>query len=464
METIELQLEGKNIKTRQKEFFAQGTCRDLKYRKEALNRLRAAIVAQEDAICRAVYNDFKKSEFEALLSETQFTLAELDTTIKKMKRWARRERVGSSLANFPSSDYIYKEPYGNVLVIAPWNYPFNLAMGPMIAAVAAGNTVCLKPSELTPHTSAIIKKIVEEVFDPAHVCVAEGGVETAQDLLAQRWDYIFFTGSVPVGKIIYQAAAKHLTPVTLELGGKSPCIIDASANLKLTAKRLVWGKLLNGGQTCIAPDYLLVEEGVKAPLVTAIADEIKNAYGDDPQLSPDYPRIVNRRQYDRLTGLLADQDLLLGGQTNADDNYIAPTLVDEPQLESPVMQEEIFGPILPVLTWRNEQELQQVIDRYEKPLAFYVFSSKRKWSEELIRSYSFGGGCINDTIIHIANTKLPFGGVGHSGMGAYHGKKSFDTFTHHKPVVRRATWMDVPVRYAPYSKKIKLAKFFRKLF
>ncbi|THD67690.1 aldehyde dehydrogenase [Robertkochia marina] len=464
MQTIEIELEGKKVISAQKEFFEQGKCLDLTYRKNTLKKLRKVILEKEKEICDAVYKDFKKSEFEALLSETQFTLAELDTTIKKMSKWARRERVSSNLANFPSSDYIYKEPYGNVLVISPWNYPFNLAMSPLIAAVAAGNTVCLKPSELTPHTSALTRKIVQEVFEPGHVTIVEGGVETAQDLLSQRWDYIFFTGSVPVGKIVYQAAAKHLTPVTLELGGKSPCIIDASANLELTARRLVWGKLLNGGQTCIAPDYLLVEDSIKNDLVKAMEKAITKAYGEDPALSPDYPRIINEKNFDRLAAMLEDQNILVGGATQRDDCYIAPTLVDEPALDSAVMQEEIFGPILPVLTWKTEEDIHKVISSYEKPLAFYVFSSKKKKARKLIESYSFGGGCINDSIIHIANTKLPFGGVGHSGIGAYHGKKSFDTFTHHKSVVHRGTWLDVPVRYAPYTKKINLAKHIRKLF
>lgn len=464
METIELELHGKKIKETQQKYFAKGTCLDLAYRKKMLKALRAEIVAREEEICAAVHKDFKKSEFEALLSETQFTLAELDTTIKKMNAWARREKVRANLANFPSSDYIYKEPYGNVLVIAPWNYPFNLAIAPMIAAVAAGNTVCLKPSELTPNTSAIISDIIGKVFEPGHVQVVQGGVETATDLLNQRWDYIFFTGSVPVGKIVYRAAAKHLTPVTLELGGKSPCIIDETANLSLTARRLVWGKLLNGGQTCIAPDYLLVHKSVKSQLIKAVEKAIIDAYGEDPSQSGDYPRIVNRKNFDRLASMLEEQQVLIGGQSDADDCYIAPTLLDAPSLDSAVMQEEIFGPILPVLTWEKEEEIKEVVSNYEKPLAFYVFSSNKKRARRLIKSYSFGGGCINDTIVHIANSRLPFGGVGHSGIGSYHGKKSFDIFTHHKSVVDRGTWLDVPIRYAPYSKKINLAKHFRKLF
>ncbi|WP_224491193.1 aldehyde dehydrogenase [Robertkochia flava] len=464
METIEKERIGQKVVRSQRNFFKEGHTQDLNFRKASLKRLRQEILKREEEICAAVYRDFRKSEFEALLSETQFTLAELNTTIKKLKRWAGKTGVMPSLANFPSSDHIYKEPYGNVLVIAPWNYPFNLAMAPLIGAVAAGNTVCIKPSELTPNTSAVIREIVETVFEPGHVQVVEGGVETARDLLSQRWDYIFFTGSVPVGKIVYKAAAEHLTPVTLELGGKNPCIIDDSANISLTARRLVWGKFLNGGQTCIAPDYLLVHHQVKDRLVKAIGEEVVKAYGENPKDSPDYPRIVNQKQFDRLVELLQGEQVLLGGETDRETCYIAPTLVDQPALDSEVMKDEIFGPILPVLTWQNEEEIREIVSRYEKPLAFYVFSSRKRKARKMMKTFAFGGGCINDTIVHIANKKLPFGGVGHSGIGAYHGKKSFDIFTHMKPVVSRSTWIDVPIRYAPYANKINLAKHIRKLF
>lgn len=464
MNTMQLEANANAIVKEQRLFFNTGKTKDVAFRKASLKRLYQEIIARETEICEAVKRDFNKSEFEALLSETQFTLAELKHTINNIKKWSRRKFVLPSLANFPSSDAIYKEPYGNVLIIAPWNYPFNLAMAPLIGAVAAGNTACIKPSELTPNTSAIIREIVSAVFDPGHVQVAEGGVDVAQDLLSQRWDYIFFTGSVPVGKIVYKAAAEHLTPVTLELGGKNPCIIDATANIQLTARRLVWGKFLNGGQTCIAPDYLLVERNVKDNLVKAIREEVTKAYGEDPQRSPDYPRIVNKKQFDRLHAMLEGESLLMGGITNREDRYIAPTLLDEPDLDSEVMKDEIFGPILPVLSWDKEEEIHDIVSRYEKPLAFYVFSQKTRKAKKLINQYNFGGGCINDTIIHIANKRLPFGGVGNSGIGAYHGKKSFDIFTHHKPVVNRGTWMDVPIRYAPYSKKTDLAKHIRKLF
>lgn len=463
METIQMDLAQEVIKKQQR-FFESGKCRDLDYRKQRLKSLKAEILKREKDICEAVYKDFKKSEFESLLSETQFTLAELETTIKKFKRWAGRESVSPSLANFPSSDFIYKEPYGNVLVISPWNYPFNLAMGPLIGAIAAGNTVCIKPSELTPHTSAMIREIVEAVFEPGHVTVVEGGVEVSSDLLSKRWDYIFFTGSVPVGKIVYKAAAEHLTPVTLELGGKNPCIIDPSANIDLTARRLVWGKFLNGGQTCIAPDYLLVHHSIKEQLVTALKKEVTKAYGSDPRQSPDYPRIVNEKQFNRLKEMLDGHEVLMGGELDLQDLYIAPTLVDEPDMDSTLMKDEIFGPLLPVITWKSEEEVHDIISRYEKPLAFYVFSSKKRAAKRLMNKYSFGGGCINDTIIHIANKKLPFGGVGSSGIGSYHGKKSFDIFSHKKPVVSRSTWIDVPIRYAPYSGKTRLAKMIRKLF
>lgn len=431
---------------------------DINYRKQVLLKLLNAVQNHEPEIVKALYDDFKKSEFEAVISETSYIISELKHTLKNMKAWAKPTMVLPSLLNFPSSDYIYKEPYGKVLIIAPWNYPYQLAFCPLIAAVAAGNQVVLKPSELTPNTSKIIAKIIAEVFDKNHVECIEGNANVAEALLKQRWDYIFFTGSVAVGKIVAKAAAENLTPVTLELGGKNPCIIDETANLKLAAKRIVWGKFLNAGQTCIAPDYLLVSETIKTPFIELLKKEITNAYGEDPETSPDFPRIINEKNWSRLVAMLQNEKIVAGGKTNSIDNYISPTLIDEPSLTSLVMQDEIFGPILPILSYTNENYLEEVISKYEKPLSLYVFTQNKSFAQKIIQQYSFGGGCVNDTIIYFANNKLPFGGVGESGVGCYHGKRSFDTFTHQKSIVKKANWLDIPLRYAPYNGKLKKLK------
>lgn len=431
---------------------------DIKYRKETLKKLLFNIQKYEDLIIKALYDDFKKPAFEAVLTETNYVISELKNTIKNISKWARPERVFPSILNFPSTDYIYKEPYGNVLVIAPWNYPFQLALCPLISAVSAGNKVVLKPSELTPNTSAIIAKIIEKSFHINHVEVIQGGIEVSDKLLAKRWDYIFFTGSVTVGKIVAKAAAENLTPVTLELGGKNPCIIDETADLKLAAKRIVWGKFINAGQTCIAPDYILIQKSMKINFITFLIEEIVQAYGKKPEKSPDYARIINTKNWLRLMSMIEPEKVIFGGESNANEFYIAPTLVEEPGLESPVMQEEIFGPILPVLTYESESDIDKVVSKYEKPLAFYIFSENNSFTKKMILKYSFGGGCINDTIIHFSNKRLPFGGVGHSGIGAYHGKLSFDIFSHHKAVVKKGNWLDLPMRYAPYRDKLKSIK------
>ncbi|MBF4484509.1 aldehyde dehydrogenase [Flavobacterium sp. CSZ] len=431
---------------------------DIGYRKETLKKLLYNIQKSEDLIVKALYDDFKKPEFEAVLTETNYVISDLKDTIKNIHKWAKRTRVFPSLLNFPSTDYIYKEPYGNVLVIAPWNYPFQLALCPLIAAVAAGNRVVLKPSELTPNTSAIIAKIIEKTFHVNHVEVFEGGVEVSNKLLAQRWDYIFFTGSVAVGKVVAKAAAENLTPITLELGGKNPCIIDETANLKLAAKRIVWGKFINAGQTCIAPDYILIQKNMKVNFISFLIEEIIKAYGKKIDKSPDFARIINTKNWLRLASMIEPEKVIFGGETDANELYISPTLIEEPALDSPVMKEEIFGPILPILIYKTEADIQNVISRYEKPLSFYIFSENKSFAKKLIKTYAFGGGCINDTVVHFSNKRLPFGGVGHSGMGAYHGKLSFDIFSHHKAVVKKANWLDLPMRYAPYKDKLASIK------
>ncbi len=433
---------------------------DINYRKQCLTKLLHAIEENENEIANALYKDFKKSEFEAYLTETFIVISELKHIIKNINKWAKPKMVLPSILNFPSLDYVYKEPYGKVLIISPWNYPFQLAVSPAIAAIAAGNSVTIKPSELTPNTSALIEKIFSNLFEKSHVEVIQGGIETSQALLAKRWDYIFFTGSVNVGKIVAKAAANNLTPVTLELGGKNPCIIDKNCDLDIAAKRLVWGKFVNAGQTCIAPDYLIVEKSIKENLIQKLINEIEISYSINQQQSADYPRIISKKNWERLVNFTKQQNIVYGGKHDENELFLSPTLIDEPSLESPVMHEEIFGPILPILTYEHKNDIEQIVQKFEKPLALYVFSNDKKFSEELISKFSFGGGCVNDTLIHFANNRLPFGGVGFSGIGAYHGKLSFDIFSHQKAIVKKATWLDIKLRYAPYKNKIETIKKF----
>ncbi|WP_406683749.1 aldehyde dehydrogenase [Seonamhaeicola sp. MEBiC1930] len=451
-----------DILSAQKTLFRSQKTKDVNYRLKLLKSLKTEIVSREQAIYDALKKDFNKSEFESFISEYGLVISELDLVINNLKKWVRPKRIKSSMLTFPSKDYIYKVPYGSVLIIGPWNYPFLLTLEPLIMAIAAGNTVVLKPSELTKNTSNLVADIIGNVF-PKEVAVSfQGGAEVATDLLAQKWDYIFFTGSVPVGKIVAKAAAKHLTPVTLELGGKTPCIIDETVNLKLTARRIVWGKFLNGGQTCISADYLIVKSSIKDAFVDILKKEISRVYGDNPKDSKDFPRIINRKNTKRLEGVLNDVDVVFGGDTDIDSCYIAPTLVNEPLLDSKLMSDEIFGPILPILSYDSETDIEKIIWYYEKPLAFYVFSNNKHFVESTLNKFEFGGGVVNDLLIHFGNHRLPFGGVGTSGMGAYHGKHGFDTFSHNKSIIKRGNWTDPPVHYAPYTKK-KL-KILKKMF
>lgn len=427
-------------------------------RKEVLKKLLKNIIIHEEEILDALHKDFRKPRFESVISETAYIITDLKNTIKNLDSWAKPKKVLPSLLNFPSSDYIYSEPYGRVLIIGPWNYPFQLAISPLVAAIAAGNSVTLKPSELTPYTSALVSKIIRETFDVRQALVVTGDHTIAQDLLQKRWDYIFFTGSVAVGKIVAKAAAENLTPVTLELGGKNPCIIDETANLPLAAKRIVWGKFFNGGQTCIAPDYLLVHYRIKKKLIQHIIEEIEKALGQNPEESEDLARIINLKNWRRQISLIENQNIIYGGQHNEETLYLAPTLVDEPFLESALMQEEIFGPILPIRSYEYNDDIAKTVNSYEKPLSLYLFSENKAFINEVLEKYTFGGGCVNDTLIHFANKRLPFGGVGHSGIGAYHGKLGFDTFSHKKSVIKKPNWIDIPLRYAPYNGKLKMIK------
>ncbi len=451
-------MEAKLILETQRTYFKTRATRDVGMLKKLLTKLRSEILAKEDAIYEAVYKDLRKSKFEAYFSEIGVVVSEIDSTLKHIDSWSKPKKIRAAGLNFPSRDYIYSEPYGTVLIIAPWNYPFQLAVAPLIAAIAAGNTVVLKPSEHTTHTSQLIEDILSAVFIPEHVKVVQGGIPETTFLLKERWDYIFFTGSVAVGKIVAKAAAPYLTPVTLELGGKNPCIVDNSMSTQLIAKRLVWGKFVNAGQTCIAPDYLLVHSSIKAQLISDLKTEIVKAYGENPQTSADYPRIVNATHLSRLTTMLSDSDVIFGGTYDVSDSYLAPTLIDEPSLDSEVMKDEIFGPILPILSYDTESDIDSVLSQYEKPLGFYVFSNDTSFYKKMIETYSFGGGTINDTMVQFGNSRLPFGGVGESGIGAYHGRLGFDTFSHKKGIVIKANWIDIPLRYAPYKNKLEKLK------
>ncbi len=451
-------MEAKLILETQRTYFKTRATRDVGMLKKLLTKLRSEILAKEDAIYEAVYKDLRKSKFEAYFSEIGVVVSEIDSTLKHIDSWSKPKKIRAAGLNFPSRDYIYSEPYGTVLIIAPWNYPFQLAVAPLIAAIAAGNTVVLKPSEHTTHTSQLIEDILSAVFIPEHVKVVQGGIPETTFLLKERWDYIFFTGSVAVGKIVAKAAAPYLTPVTLELGGKNPCIVDNSMSTHLIAKRLVWGKFVNAGQTCIAPDYLLVNSSIKAQLISDLKTEIVKAYGENPQTSADYPRIVNATHLSRLTTMLSDSDVIFGGTYDVSDSYLAPTLIDEPSLDSEVMKDEIFGPILPILSYDTESDIDSVLSQYEKPLGFYVFSNDTSFYKKMIETYSFGGGTINDTMVQFGNSRLPFGGVGESGIGAYHGRLGFDTFSHKKGIVIKANWIDIPLRYAPYKNKLEKLK------
>lgn len=411
-----------------------------------------AIRSHEGEIYEALRADLNKSETEAYMCEIGMTLAELSYMLKHMDGWARKKYVPSPLAQFSSESFTIKEPYGVVLIMSPWNYPFMLTMEPLIGAIAAGNCCVVKPSAYAPTTSAVIRKILRECFPEEYVLVVEGGRAENQALLDQRFDYIFFTGGVTVGKEVMAKAAKHLTPVTLELGGKSPCIVEKSAKLDLAAKRIVFGKLLNCGQTCVAPDYILVERCVKEKFIGYLKKWIVKMYGEDARENGEYVKMINQKHFDRVCGLIDPQKVIFGGKWDGETMQIQPTIMDNVTPEDAVMQEEIFGPVFPILTVDSMAEAEHFIKEREKPLALYLFTQNKAVAERFLKYVPFGGGCINDTIIHLATSRMGFGGVGQSGMGSYHGKKSFDTFSHEKSIIKKHTWMDLPVRYAPYHK------------
>ncbi len=436
----------------QRRFFRTHATLDLGFRRRALRALRRVLIEREGELTDALRADLGKGAAESYMSELGMVLAGLRDTLGHLGRWARPRRVASPLAQFPSTCRVLREPYGNALVISPWNYPVLLGLDPLVAAIAAGNCAILKPSELAPHVSAALAKLVGGLFPRKFVAVAEGGVETSEALLALPFDTIFFTGSPRVGRVVMEAAAKHLTPVTLELGGKSPCIVDETADIELAARRIAFGKVLNAGQTCVAPDYVLIAAARRDAFVEAYRRAVEGMVGANPLANEAMPRMVNRRHFDRVMGLMEGARAAVGGRGDAETLRIEPTLLLGVTAESPCMQEEIFGPVLPVLTVESLATAEEFVLSRPKPLACYVFSGSARNIERLQAHLSYGGGCVNDTIIHLAVPGLPFGGVGNSGMGAYHGQAGFLAFSHEKSVLRKATWLDLPFRYQPYTK------------
>lgn len=450
----------KDTLKKQKEFFKSGKTKDIKFRIENLNKLKKNIEKNEQYIMEALKKDLGKSNFESYSTELGIVLSEISFITKHLKKWAKPKKVKTPITNFKSSSYIYPEPYGNTLILSPWNYPFQLSIVPLIGSIAAGNTVILKPSSTSYYTSKIIEEIINENFDTGYIHVITG--ERGKKLLDENFDYIFYTGSVPVGKIVMEKASKYLTPVTLELGGKSPCIVDGKANLNLSAKRIVWGKFLNSGQTCVAPDYMFIHKNVKNEMINNIIYYIKTFYGENPLYSEEYTKIINERQFNRLIKLLDNNKIIYGGDYDKDFLYISPTLMDNVNWDDPIMGEEIFGPILPILEYEELNEVINIVNSHPKPLALYFFSNDKENAEKIINGISFGGGCINDTIMHLSSPYLPFGGVGTSGMGSYHGKKSFDTFTHYKSILEKSNIIDPNFRYPPYGNKLNIVKKFLK--
>ncbi|WP_436883721.1 aldehyde dehydrogenase [Staphylococcus pseudintermedius] len=446
-------------------YFQSHATRSLKSRKKALKQLAKQIKLHEQEIFDALKQDLNKNEVEAFGTEIGYTLNNIRYMRKNLSKWAKSQAVDTPFFLFPAKSFIVNEPLGTVLIIGPFNYPFQLIFEPLIGAIAAGNTAIVKPSELTPNVAAVIEKIITETFDPEYVAVAQGGAETIQSLLELPFDHIFFTGSQKVGKIVYEAAAKQLIPVTLELGGKSPTIIDRTANLKVASERICFGKFMNAGQTCVAPDYVLIDETIKADFIEALTTTIREFYGTHPIDSEDLGRIVNDRHFDRLAQLLTahQSNIIVGGETAAEQRYIAPTLLDRVQADDPIMQEEIFGPILPILTYRDFDEAIAYVQSKPKPLSLYLFSEDENATTRVLNELSFGSGAINDTILQLANPKLPFGGVGASGIGRYHDKYSFETFSHQKPYIFKTTKLETGLLFPPYKGKLGyMKKLFKK--
>ncbi|MGD8427367.1 MAG: aldehyde dehydrogenase [Balneolaceae bacterium] len=448
---------------RQHQFFEQGKSRSVTFRKKQLKKLKGILLESEEAFYEALRADFKKPPFETYATELFILYQEIEHLHGDLSAWAAPQKVRGSIFNFPSKNFIYPQPYGVSLVIGAWNYPLHLTLNPVLGSMAAGNCTIIKPSELASHTSSLIAEIINSNFDPGYLHVVEGGAEITQSILSEPLDYIFFTGSQRVGKIIMKAAAEQLTPVTLELGGKSPAIIDETADLSTAARRIAWGKFMNAGQTCVSPDYVYVHTSRRDEFFELLQKNITGFYGEDPSQSPDFAHIINRNHFERLENMIDPQKVLIGGKTKPEERYIEPTVMTNINWDDKVMQNEIFGPILPVLSFQDMDGVIASIKVRSKPLALYLFSKNKTTQERVINGIPFGGGCINDTVAHLANPELDFGGVGHSGIGSYHGKKSFDLFSHQKSIMKKGTWLDIPLRYPPYRNNLKWLKKLTKI-
>ena len=440
------------IVKKQREFFNTGATLPVKFRIEMLKKLHSTIKKYKDQICEALTADLGKSEFEGFMCEVGLTLSEITYLIKHTKKFAKEKTVWTPLTQFASRSYKKPCPYGNVLIMSPWNYPFLLTIDPLADAIAAGNTAIVKPSAYSPATSEIVKKIVEECFDPEYVAVVTGGRKENAELLNQKFDFVFFTGSQNVGKEVLRHTAETLTPAVLELGGKSPCVVDSSAKIKLAAKRIVFGKYLNCGQTCVAPDYILCDVSIKDEFIAEIKKQITKQFGENPLDNPDYGKIINEKHFERISSLIDSKKVVAGGQLRRETLQIAPTVMTNVTFDDAVMQEEIFGPLMPVITFDKFDDVISLLKKREKPLALYIFSQNKANISKITSHVQYGGGCINDTVVHLATSEMAFGGVGESGMGGYHGKDGFDAFSHYKSVMDKKTWLDLPMRYQPYNK------------
>ena len=437
---------------KQRKYYKSGATIPVKFRIEQLKKLYATVKKYQTEVNDALTSDLGKSHFEGFMCESGLVLSEISYMIRHTRKFAKRKTVATPITNFASHSFKQPVPYGNTLIMSPWNYPFLLTIDPLADSIAAGNTVIVKPSAYSPATSKIIEKIIKECFAPEYVSVVTGGRAENTALLEQKFDFVFFTGSQAVGKEVLRHTAEHLTPTVLELGGKSPCIVDKSANIKLAARRIVFGKYLNCGQTCVAPDYILCESSVKDEFISEVARQIKKQYGENPLENKNYGKIINEKHFERLSALIDKNKVVIGGETNSKTNKIAPTVMDNVTESDAVMQEEIFGPIMPVVTFDNFDKMIEELKDKDKPLALYLFSSNKKHINRVTKELSYGGGCINDVVVHLATSEMGFGGVGESGMGSYHGKDGFAAFSHYKSVMNKKTWLDLPMRYQPYNK------------
>lgn len=446
-------MNSKEILQKQRDFFNSNETKNIDFRIKQLKKLKQLLKENEDLLYKAIYEDFGKSEFETYLTELSQIYHEINIFIKKIKKWSRKKKVSTNLGNMPARSYIIPEPLGNTLIIGAWNYPYGLSLIPVLSSLGAGNTVILKPSELPNNTSKVMAEIINSNFPNEYFCVIEGGVEETTELLNNKFDKIFFTGSIPVGKIIYQSAAKHLTPVTLELGGKSPTFVLSDCNIKISAKRIVWAKFLNAGQTCVAPDYVLVDKSIEQEFLSAVKNEIEEFYQNRGKIKENYLQIINVNNFDRLTKLIDDSKVYCGAEIDRNKRFISPTVLQNISFDDKIMEDEIFGPILPIISFTDIDKAIRQVKLRPKPLAFYIYSNNRKKINQLLNEISFGGGAINDSLIHLANSNLPFGGVGFSGIGSYHGKAGFDTFSHYKSVLHKSFWFEPSLKYYPYTQK-----------